>query len=489
MRFALFALLLLLPQAADDDAKSEAIFRAIEKLGKQGKFEQSRVEYRALAKRYPATPWGKRAAARAAGNGIIFVDEVEANGPMQNRVDFLLCSDGYLYTDSDQSKWDAQAKALIQVFFDEPVFKEYRPYFNTWKVFVASNESGISMKDGEKDTAFGVASSGGTYHVQPVKSMNVLGAEPIPSTEGLGVMLVKDNGGHPLETGWIIYGGDPSQLVHNWGHGFGTLGDEYINKPGRTKTRLCNVSETPDAENVPWAHWYKRPDLVKEYGIGVHEGGNGMPKGQWRPSPGVCSMNDGSSHPYCAVCREATVVRIYTFVNPIDEAADNQASFVSKVKKSGETFALVDPKALPWVLPMQPATHRLTVKWKLKRDEATAGGQATGPTPPPIPDDHPSKRDPGTKVGPEPKDVPKQRVYARIPFDGEAVPTLVRPDKRGRPAEMPDLSKIKLRPGKYQLTVEVRDETLIGKVPRPWVLKDESSFMVERMTWTLEIAE
>ena len=486
MRTAL-ALLLFLPQAQEDETKAEVIFRAIEKLGKQGRFEQSRIEYRALAKRYPATAFGKRAERRAADNGIIFVDPVEANGPMNNRVDFLLCSDGYLYTDAEQAKWDSQAKALIQAFFEEPTFREYRPYFNTWKCFTASKESGISMKDGEKDTAFGVASSGGTYHVQPVKSMEVLGAEPIPWAEGLGVMIVKDNGGHPLETGWIIYGGDPSQLVHNWGHGFGTLGDEYTNKPGRQKTRLCNVSETPDVEKVPWAHWFKRPDLVKEYGIGVHEGGHGMPKGQWRPSPGVCSMNDGAGHPYCAVCREATVTRIYTFVSPLDESTSNDAAVLVKVKKTGENFAITDPKVLPWVLPMQPATHRLTVKWALKKDDAATAGQATGPSKPP--DDSPAANDPLNKTLPEPKDTPKPRVYDQLPFEGDALGSVVRPDKRGKPVEIPDLSKTKLRPGKYLLTVDVRDETMIGKPPKPWVLKDENHWMVERRAWVLEVTE
>ena len=41
---------------------------------------------------------------------------------------------------------------------------------------------------------------------------------------------------------------------------------------------------------------------------------------------------------------------------------------------------------------MQPATHRLTVKWALKKDDAATAGQATGPSKPP--DDSPAANDP-----------------------------------------------------------------------------------------------
>ena len=51
-------------------------------------------------------------------------------------------------------------------------------------------------------------------------------------------------------------------------------------------------------------------------GIGVYRGGVGCLKGAWRPNTTTCLMHKGRE--FCTVCREALVLRIYRYVDPID---------------------------------------------------------------------------------------------------------------------------------------------------------------------------
>ena len=72
-----------------------------------------------------------------------------------------------------------------------------------------------------------------------------------------------------------------------------------------------------------------------------------------------------------------------------------------------------------------------------------------------------------------------------MPLRGEHLKDVDKREKGGRVKHSPDLSGLK--PGRYQLTVVVRDSTWIPGEKFPWVLKDTYGLLEERREWTLDV--
>ena len=70
----------------------------------------------------------------------------------------------------------------------------------------------------------------------------------------------------------------------------------------------------------------------KVKGVGIYEGGATFQKGVWRPAR-TCAMNIGGNQ-YCPVCREQTLLVIYEYVSPIDEATPDPAKDVAAIVRT-----------------------------------------------------------------------------------------------------------------------------------------------------------
>jgi hypothetical protein len=120
-------------------------------------------------------------------------------------------------------------------------------------------------------------------------------------------------------------------VVHEFGHAFVGLLDEYANNPGAPPGRVAarnaisgpGPKEPPDPTHVPWRHWLE----AKNPEVGVFLGGATYQLGVWRPATS-CAMNSGGGSRMCWVCREAGVQKLYEYVNPIDEASPAATSLV-----------------------------------------------------------------------------------------------------------------------------------------------------------------
>ncbi len=494
MRFLLLLLLLTSSanQAQEDPEKRAAdLVKQAEALAAKGSFEQARAIYLLIVKKYATTKVSTVAAYRAGDNSLVGWDLMHEGGNWRNRCNVHFMGDSYLYTDQDQRSFGGLAKANMHAMFEEIAFKEYKQYFNYWRLYLASKESGTTTANKKFDTALGGRAEGGTYGIDPIKAQSI--SDHMPIKDGVWIMIIRHGGGTPMAG--VLYAGEAGVLVHEFGHTFGGLGDEYTSEVhggmgNRGVNRQYNLSDVGDPDKVPWAHWFKNGEYARATGIGVHEGGNAATKGQWRPTPGNCCMAGGG--PFCAVCREQIVIMIYNRVNPIDDSSPFLEPVAIKLKKSGETFTIADPRQVPWVLPMQPTAHKLTVKWSLKKTSDEPGSAtATGPSQPSQQD--PTYQDPAA----DPQAVP-DRQFSKPPFEGEVMGSLLRAgDAKGRPIESPDFTKVKWSPGRWLLTVDVRDEMSYDladpltkkKVRVPWVVKDESNRLIERRAWDLVVKE
>jgi hypothetical protein len=262
---------------------------------------------------------------------------------------------------------------------------------------------------------------------------------------------------------------DKSVTVHEFGHSFVGLADEYAINPmkPRWNIRAANASMTDDPEEVPWAHFLAK--RVK--GVGIYEGGATYQKGVWRPAAS-CAMNSAGAMGYCPVCREQAVLSIYRHVSPVDESAPDPKKVV-RVKAGA-------PDLLS-VLPMRPRRHALEVRWLVQPvavTESEGWGDAV--------ETEPERRGVGWRFpgwGDE-LGVGRRGRENRKSYDAAAPGT---PSKLGtiekgkRGAASRHLFPVgKLDPGHYRVIAEVKD-------PTRWVLKDTRHLLEERVIWRVTV--
>jgi len=166
------------------------------------------------------------------------VIEFERNGDPSTKVDLLLLGDGY--TAAERRKFEADSRRLLAVLFATSPFKERRRDFNVWGLVPAARESGISRP------------STGIHRSNPVSSTyDAFGSERY--------VLAFDNKAFrrhasyaPYDVVEIVvnartYGGGgiyglystvaagsaeaPYIFVHEFGHHFAALADEYYTSP------------------------------------------------------------------------------------------------------------------------------------------------------------------------------------------------------------------------------------------------------------------
>jgi len=206
---------------------------------------------------------------RAAAPRSAKVWAVQQSGAPAEKVDLLLVGDGY--TAAEMEKWHADAKRLTETLFSVSPFKEHRKDFNVWALDVAADESGVSRP------------STGEFRRSPVRAgYDAFGSERYVLTFD-NKRLRELAAAAPYEFIEIVvngrtYGGGgihnlyatvasanawtPYVFVHEFGHHFAGLADEYYTSEvayGSSSARVepwePNVSANP--KELKWA------DLVK----------------------------------------------------------------------------------------------------------------------------------------------------------------------------------------------------------------------------------
>lgn len=109
-------------------------------------------------------------------------------------------------------------------------------------------------------------------------------------------------------------------MVHEFGHAFCGLGDEYIEREEYMTyieeipdlSRRPNLDTTNDPETIKWSHFI---GLDRYYNVGAYEGGyRFFTTGVWRPESSSI-MGNLSADEFNAPSREAIVKRIYKIKN------------------------------------------------------------------------------------------------------------------------------------------------------------------------------
>ena len=201
------------------------------------------------------------------------VYDVMINGPIEKKVDILILGDGY--TLEDMGKFRKDVQHFGETLFSYEPFKKRKKDFNVRAMEIISKESGIDMPDINiwKNTALGTTyNTFGTPRyvlTEDNKSLRDLaGTAPYDFI----TILVNDNrygggGIFNLYTTSFTKAVKPGQewemdyvYVHEFGHCFGGLGDEYYSSqtsyidfyPKGVEPWEPNVTRTHTRETLKW---------------------------------------------------------------------------------------------------------------------------------------------------------------------------------------------------------------------------------------------
>ncbi|MCF6356159.1 MAG: IgA Peptidase M64 [Draconibacterium sp.] len=260
--------------------------------------------------------------------------EIIKNGNPENKVDLVFLAEGY--TSFELYKFVEDAKRVTQYLFEAEPFKSEKENFNVTAVLTPSIESGTDIP-GEniyKNTHFN--SSFYTFDIArylTTSDMKTIydAAAVVPYDHIYVLVNTERYGGGGFYNFVSVCTADnkltDKVFVHEFGHGFAGLGDEYYNssvayedfynlniEPWEANlTTLVNFESkwkdmVADSVSIPTPRKGKYNKTV-----GVYEGGGYMEKGIYSPFID-CRMKSNNPKKFCPVCEEAIkkVIRFYT---------------------------------------------------------------------------------------------------------------------------------------------------------------------------------
>ena len=299
------------------------------------------------------------------------------NGPSDNRVDIVVMGDGY--TASQMDKYRADVQQVIQAFFAQDPYREYQSYFNVIRIDLVSNQSGAdhpergTFVDTALDSAYNCNQTQRLICVNVAKSLDVINRSVSPAQSDIRIVIVNDveyggSGGvlavgsiHPLAV---------EILLHEVGHSFGFLGDEYggVTCGGLTEPSQPNLTRSTTLASIKWNYWIDAstpiPTNSFQNGVpGLYEGAFYCDHGYYRPT--FDSKMRSLDRPFEQINTEQLIKRMYDMVSPIE--AINPDPFPINLQQ-GQTQIFSITK-------LSPLTHLLDVSWSV--DGQTQGSADT----------------------------------------------------------------------------------------------------------------
>jgi hypothetical protein len=262
------------------------------------------------------------------------VSTVMKNGDDTNRINFVILPDGY--TSGQLSGFGTNAADLNNYLFNITPYKEYKQFFNCYRVDVPSIESGATHAATATDvvepifpaatvnTVFGCQFDVGGIHrlLSPSNYPAIYGAlnTNVPAWDQ-AVILVNTpfygGAGGTFATA-SLNASSHEIAVHELGHSFADLADEYYHYGHEAP----NMTAQSNPSLVKWKNW------VGTNGIGVFPYGSFPPSSNWYKPHSNCKMAT-LGPPFCSVCQETTINKIYSLVTPIDKAVPDTSSKIS----------------------------------------------------------------------------------------------------------------------------------------------------------------
>jgi hypothetical protein len=250
------------------------------------------------------------------------VDTVVYNGLPSKRIKFVFLSDGY--TNAQLPDFVKRVTDFKNNLFTQPPFSNYKNFFNFYAIKVPSVESGVDHPGTATDVAenltthpalvantyfnstFDYAGIHRLVFPQNGVAINNVLFNNFPTYNQIFVFANSTfygGSGGIYATSTVNVSSDEIS-IHEIGHSFANLADEYaIGGQGEKANRTAKT----DSASVRWKNWLGGNN-IGIFPIGI-EG--------WQRPHQNCKMQF-LNVPFCAVCRESFVERIYSIVTPIN---------------------------------------------------------------------------------------------------------------------------------------------------------------------------
>ena len=311
--------------------------------------------------------------------GAQTLHEMVVTGPRDKRINLVYLGEGFswLY----QGLFLSYALSSKNEILSSEPFQTYAPYLNFYRIQVNSVQDGSDHPANAADEPYpGTIQTLNTYFNSTFDFGGTHRCIYLPSNGQQTAFTALGNLLPEYDVPFVLVnhswsGGcagefavfttselSPQTSVHEMGHTFANLDDEYetyTSSPGGGLDNRPNTTTQTQRALIKWNHWIDAetpvptPEDPVLYGdvVGLFRGAHYNPTTWYRPKF-VCKMRD-STEPFCEVCREAIVLEIYRRLDPI-ESFDPPAG----------TIQVSGPESIPFsVAPMTPATHDLDVLW------------------------------------------------------------------------------------------------------------------------------
>ena len=278
------------------------------------------------------------------------------NGSASNRVDITILGDGY--TAAEMQKYREDVQALMNQFFNNDPFREYRNFFNVHRIDVISNQSGAdhperfpaSFVDTALDATYNCNATERLICIDFSKANTIVGSSVAPAQRDIVFVIVNDPayGGSGGAIAVTSTHPEVVELVlHELGHSFGLLTDEYGGPPppscnNTMEPFAANATRATDRALIKWNHWIDAstpvPTVMALRGVpGLFQGAAYCDAGLYRPTLDSKMRNLG--RPYEQINTEQLIKRIYNLVSPIDASQPSQTD-ITLTETQSQTFSV-----------------------------------------------------------------------------------------------------------------------------------------------------
>lgn len=245
--------------------------------------------------------------------------EIIFENDSENGINVIFMGDGYLKAElkKNNGKYNQDGRKSIAFLFNSHPFFEYKNHFNAYIIYAESSTVNYTFDTNNPNGMLNLNYEMINNYVIKVKGRSRTNKDLILMAinglnDGTGIAVLGSN--------LAIFGTANSTvnttsafsvMLHEVGHAFASLGDEYI-IPNQIETYTPegrpNLDNTNDLNLIKWKHFIGLPGYSS---VGAFEGGGYLEFGMWRPELNSIMQGNIGSY-FNAPSREAIVNRILT---------------------------------------------------------------------------------------------------------------------------------------------------------------------------------
>lgn len=237
---------------------------------------------------------------------------LEENGAIEKKIDLVFVAEGY--SNEEIGKFRSDAARFTEYLFDYEPFKSRRSDFNIWILPCVSVDSGVDIPQNGIWKNSALNSTFNTFYTDRYLTIldyqqlvDVLANVPFDTIYAIANTEKYGGGGIYNYYGLSMSDHKYSKpvFVHEFGHSFAGLGDEYYDS-STSYNEFYPLNVEPWEPNVTTKVDFgsKWEDMMGQDGVGLFEGAGYSAKGLYRPVD-ECRMFNNTAPAFCPVCQRA----------------------------------------------------------------------------------------------------------------------------------------------------------------------------------------